>query len=68
MNPLRFRFYLEVLAISMGIVLIVCIIPIQAFIKGEVRALTVFCGTILWFTIFLYNETFHILIEKWFKR
>lgn len=51
-----------------GTVLLVCILPIQIFVEGEVRLLTILCGAILWFTIIFHNETFRFLIEKWFKR
>jgi hypothetical protein len=68
MDFLRLRFYIEILAIATGFVLLVCVLPIQIFIDGEIRLLTVLCGTLLWFTIIRYNETFHFLLEKWFKR
>lgn len=68
MNLFKLRLYIEVLAISTGIVLLVCILPIQAFAEGKIRPLTIVCGSILWFTIIFRNETFHFLINKWFKR
>jgi len=67
MNLLKLRFYIEILAISTGITLIVCVLSIQAFIDGEIRFMTLFYGGILWFIIIYRNETFHYLIHKWFK-
>ncbi|MHA6251854.1 hypothetical protein [Oceanobacillus sp. CAU 1775] len=68
MNFFRFRFYLEVLAISVGIVLIIAILPIQIFIHRQIKVLTVFTGSILWYTIIFHNMTFQEIREKWFKR
>lgn len=68
MDYLKLRFFLEILAIATGIVLFVCVLPIQFFVDGEIRIFTVLFGAALWFTIIYHNETFHILIDKWFKR
>lgn len=67
MNLLKLRFYIEILAIATGITLIICVLPIQAFIEREIRSMTLFCGGILWFIIIYRNETFHYLVQKWFK-
>lgn len=67
MNLLKLRFYIEILAIATGITVIVCVLPIQAFIDREIRPTTLFSGSILWFIIIYRNETFHYLVQKWFK-
>lgn len=68
MNLFKFKFYIEVLAISLGIVLIIAILPIQALVYGQVRWMSVFTGFLLWYTIIFHNYTFWELINKWFKR
>ncbi|ASK62938.1 hypothetical protein CFK37_12690 [Virgibacillus phasianinus] len=66
MDFLKFRYYFEVLAISLGMTLFF-IIPMQIVQYGEPRVLTIGFGMILWYTIIIRNETFHELIDKWFK-
>jgi len=68
MNFFKFKFYMEVLAITLGIVNFVAILPIQAFFYGEIRWMTVFTACLLWYTIIFHNNTFWELIDKWFKR
>ncbi len=62
---LRFRFYMELLSISLGITLWIWIIPMQIMQNGQPRIMTVGLGMILWYTIYSYNETFHELKNKW---
>lgn len=66
MDLLRIRYYIEVLAISLGLTLFY-VIPMQIIQYGQPRILTVCLGLVLWFIIISRNETFHELIEKWFK-
>jgi len=68
MDFLKLRFYIEILSIAAGIVLLICVLPIQALIDGKIRILTVGLGALLWFAIIRYNETFHFLLDKWFKK
>lgn len=67
MDFMKLRFYLEILSIAVGIVLIISILPIQIFIHGNVRPLTIFSGTFLWYTIIFHNFTFKEFMDKWFK-
>jgi len=67
MDFLKLRFYIELLSLVVGITLLICVLPIQAIVEGKIRILTVGLGALLWFTIIRYNETFHLLIDKWFK-
>lgn len=67
MDFLRIRYYIEVLAISMGLTLFY-VIPMQIIQDGQPRSFTVGLGMILWYIIISQNETFHELIEKWFKK
>lgn len=66
MDFLRIRYYIEVLAISLGLTLFY-VIPMQIIQDGQPRVFTVALGMLLWFIIISRNETFAELIEKWFK-
>lgn len=66
MDFLRIRYYIEVLAISLGLTLFY-VIPMQIIQDGQPRVLTVGLSIILWYIIIVRNETFHELVEKWFK-
>lgn len=67
MNPLKLKFYLEVLAIASGIVFFICVMPLEIFMDGEVSIMSILCAGLLWYTIITRNETFYFLIDKWFK-
>ncbi len=65
---MKLRFYIEVLAIALGLTVFLCVIPIQVYENGQPRVMTVGLGMILWYIIFTRNETFHLLTEKWLKK
>ncbi|MEW9677406.1 hypothetical protein ABRT01_14665 [Lentibacillus sp. L22] len=68
MDFFKFRYYIEVLAIALGITFLICELPLQAFVEKEVSMISFACNTILWYTIIFHNATFHFLMDKWFKR
>ena len=68
MDILKIKFFIEVLAVAIGVVLLIAVIPLQIFVEKEIRPMTVFIGMFLWYTIIFHNDTFQELKEKWLKR
>ncbi|MEK3886471.1 hypothetical protein [Bacillus sp. FSL K6-3431] len=68
MDFLKYRFYIELLAISFGIVSLVYVIPVQIYFEGQPRFLTIIISLFLWYVIITKNETFHELLEKWMNK
>lgn len=68
MNFLKLRYYIEIISIATGIVLLICVIPIQVWVDGKIRMMTVVCGALLWYKIIFYNVTFRYLLDKWLEK
>lgn len=66
MDFLSIRYYIEVLAISLGLTLFY-VIPMQMIQDGYPHVTTIGLGMILWYIILIRNETFQKLVDKWFK-
>ena len=68
MNFFRFVYLLEVFSIAVGIAFLIVVVPLQCFVSQEIRTFSLISGSILWYTILFHNNTFWILVDKWFKR
>lgn len=68
MDYLKLRFYLELLHVCFGITYILVYIPLRIIAEGELKPLSLVIGFITWTTILLYNRTFYILVDKWFRK
>lgn len=64
MNFLKMKLYIELLALSFGILGIVYIVPMQVFVEGKPRILTLCILMFLWCVIVTHNMTFHELWDK----
>ena len=68
LNPFILKIMLEALGIALGLTIIVCVIPIQAFADREISVVTVISGVVLWIVIVRNSLLFDYLMSRWFKK
>ncbi|MET3507685.1 hypothetical protein ABMB67_003800 [Halalkalibacter oceani] len=68
MNLQKVRLYIEALGVSFIITSIFYVIPLEIYLAGEPRLMTVFTTLFLSYVTYNYNQLFHELWDRWFGK